>query len=174
MLSLARNLVAEQRFAFDLMVDYAKKVIKCRKNDQPLPKALRPLITGGAGTGKSFCIKSISKWTEAILRKSGDHPNLPRVLVVAPTGIAASLIDGITLDSAFNFKFGSRDNSISDRKIDHFRNALKDLKVVVGDEFSLMGSDKLIRTHYRFKEIFQTHITDLFANKAMVLVGDVP
>ena len=164
MLSLARNLVAEQRFAFDLMVDYAKKIVKCRKNDQPLPKAPCLVITGGAGTGKSFCIKSISKWTETILRRSGDHPNLPRVLIVAPTGIAASLIDGITLDSAFNFKFGSRDNSISDGKIDHFRNALKDFKAVIGDEFSLIGSDKLIRTHCRFKVIFQTDIRDLFAN----------
>ena len=56
MLSLARNLVAEQRFAFDLMVDYAKKIVKCRKNDQPLPKGPLLVITGRAGTGKSFCI----------------------------------------------------------------------------------------------------------------------
>ena len=60
MLDLARNLVPEQRFAFDLIVDYAKKVVKCRKSNKPLPLAPKIVIHGGAGTGKSFCIKSIS------------------------------------------------------------------------------------------------------------------
>jgi hypothetical protein len=44
------------------------------------------------GVGKSATIRAIASWAEKILRKSGDHPNRPRVLICAPTGKAASLI----------------------------------------------------------------------------------
>ena len=44
------------------------------------------------GVGKSAVIEAISIHAEKILRKSGHHPNNPRVLVCAPTGKAASII----------------------------------------------------------------------------------
>ena len=45
-----------------------------------------------SGVGKSALIKAITIQSEKVLRKSGDHPNHPHVLVCAPTGKAASLI----------------------------------------------------------------------------------
>ena len=50
------------------------------------------LISGGGGVGKSFLINCIKLWTEKILRSPGDHPNKPKTLIMAPTGVAASLI----------------------------------------------------------------------------------
>ena len=44
------------------------------------------------GVGKSAVIEAISLHAEKILRKPGDHPFNPRVLVCAPTGKAASII----------------------------------------------------------------------------------
>ena len=44
------------------------------------------------GVGKSAIIEAISLHAEKILRKSGDNPHNPRVLVCAPTGKAASII----------------------------------------------------------------------------------
>ena len=52
-------------------------------------------ITGGGGTGKSFLIHVIHKWTEKILRSPGDHPDKPKTLILAPTGVAACLIGNI-------------------------------------------------------------------------------
>ena len=53
---------------------------------------LLAIIHGGAGVGKSATIRSITLWAEKILRKAGDNPNYPNLLICAPTGKAASLI----------------------------------------------------------------------------------
>ena len=44
------------------------------------------------GTGKSATIEVIAMQAEKILRAEGDKPNHPRVLLLAQTGKAASLI----------------------------------------------------------------------------------
>jgi hypothetical protein len=44
------------------------------------------------GVGKSAVIEVCSMHAENILRESGDKPNHPRVLLLAHTGKAASLI----------------------------------------------------------------------------------
>ena len=44
-----------------------------------------------------------SKWAEKILIKAGDSPNRPKILLVAPTGKAASLI-GIETTYLLRFK----------------------------------------------------------------------
>ena len=49
-------------------------------------------IIGGGGVGKTFLTSIMSQFVEKILRNVGDHPFQPKVLLVAPTGIAASLI----------------------------------------------------------------------------------
>ena len=47
---------------------------------------------GGAGVGKSFLIRVVAKYVEQILRRPGDNPDRPKVILLAPTGMAASLI----------------------------------------------------------------------------------
>ena len=49
-------------------------------------------FSGDAGTGKSHFIFVASRWAEKILIKSGDNPHRPKILLLAPTGKAASLI----------------------------------------------------------------------------------
>ena len=44
------------------------------------------------GTGKSMLINVASQWAEEILLKVGDDPTKPRVMLMAFTGMAASLI----------------------------------------------------------------------------------
>ena len=41
-------------------------------------------VHGGAGAGKSATIKVITSHAEKILRKAGDHPNKPRILLDEP------------------------------------------------------------------------------------------
>ena len=52
-----------------------------------------------------------------------------------------------------------------------YRNALKDLKVVIVDEMSLLSCDLLYELHLRLCQIFQSE--DPFANKTIILVGDL-
>ena len=44
------------------------------------------------GVGKSMIINVASQWAEVILLKVGDDPTKPRVMLMAFTGMAASLI----------------------------------------------------------------------------------
>ena len=50
------------------------------------------VFSGGAGSGKSHVIRVVAKWLEFILRKPGDHPMKPKVLLLGFTGMAANLI----------------------------------------------------------------------------------
>lgn len=87
-----RRLVSEQRLLLNIAVHYSKEVLKARSSPRERPTPFRIIIHGGAGNGKSDVIKVIAAWVEKILRKAGDHPNKPRVLKLAATGKAASLI----------------------------------------------------------------------------------
>ena len=44
------------------------------------------------GTGKSATTKVCSQWVEQILRRGEAKPGKPRVLLICPTGMAASVI----------------------------------------------------------------------------------
>ena len=49
-------------------------------------------IPGGAGVGKSFMIRALAKYVEKILRLPGDDPTKPKIILLGPTGMSASLI----------------------------------------------------------------------------------
>ena len=49
-------------------------------------------ILGDGGTGKSYWISITSQWAEKTMIQTGDNPNRPKILLLAPTGKAASLI----------------------------------------------------------------------------------
>ena len=47
---------------------------------------------GGGGVGKSYLIQTAAQWIDHILRKSNDNPDMPKVLLLAYTGVAAAII----------------------------------------------------------------------------------
>ena len=88
-------------------------------------------------------IKTLAQWITSILLTSGDSTNFPYVLKSAFTGTAASLIEGVTLHSAFSFSFENKHYSLSDKNRDAKRTALKNLKMVIIDEISMVKADML-------------------------------
>ena len=98
------------------------------------------MVHGGAGSGKTFVIKTLAQWVQQILQKHGDAFNSPYVIKSAFTGTAASLIEGMTLHSAFGFDFGNKHYSLSDKTRDAKRNILRNLKLVIIDEISMVKS----------------------------------
>ena len=84
----------------------------------PIPPSTSTIVIGGAGSGKSTVINVLKQWIHLILRKEGDNPDLPYVIVVAPTGTAAANVRGQTLHSAFGFNFDNKHYSLSDKKRD--------------------------------------------------------
>ena len=65
------------------------------------------MVHGGAGSGKSTLINVISQQVNHILRKDGDDPDCPYVILSAYTGAAAANIAGQTLHTLFSFNFGA-------------------------------------------------------------------
>lgn len=78
--------------------------------------------------------------------------------------------DGVTIHTGLGFKFGFN-TPLSDKKLAKLREDLSELKLIIIDEFSLVGSDMLVGIHKRLCEIFCSE--DLFANKSVLLVGDI-
>ena len=112
------------------------------------------------------------QWFEKILRQSGDDPEKPYVLVTAFTGTAAANIDGMTLHSAFNFNFGNEFLSLGDKTRDEKREYLRNLKLVVIDELSMLKADMLYQLDLRLRELMQ-NAEVIFGGCALLLLGDV-
>src|SRR5699024_9627211 len=73
-----------------------------KKNLRKFSELLRLFITGGPGTGKTYTLKLL---VEAINRTYAQLLNDPNnneyVKVAAPTGVAALLVNGMTIHSLF-------------------------------------------------------------------------
>ena len=95
--SMSRMLGEEQALVLDQVLNHCRQVVRARKNLTEVPIPVRILVLGGAGVGKSATIKIVAHHAENILRQAGSHPHKPRVLMLGPTGKAASLIGEFSL-----------------------------------------------------------------------------
>ena len=77
---------------------------------------------------------------------------------------------GQTLHYAFDFKFGTDHNALSNKKRDEYRDAFKDLEIIIIDELSMVSADMLYRLELRLQEIFISD--DHFGGKLITFVGD--
>ena len=161
----------EQRLVINCATTYArswKKSLKgiCKPHSPPLIS-----IQGGAGSGKSTCIDITTQHMEKIFRTEGDDPSCPYILKCAPTGSAASVISGQTLHQCFSFNFGNNFITLGDQKRDSVRNKLKNLKVLIIDEISMVIVDLQYKLHLRLQEITQSK--KIFGGIAIFCFGDL-
>ena len=170
-MDLTNKLDNDQRLVLSIALNYSRQIqISRKKPTKIIPPLL--IIQGGAGAGKSLLIKAISQWLEKNLRQAGDDPDKPYVLITAHTGSAASNVDGMTLHSAFNFNFGNEFMSLGDKTRDEKREHLKNLKMVIVDELSLLKADMLYQLDLRLKELKQnTEVA--FGGCSILLFGDI-
>ena len=94
---------------------------------------------------------------------------------MAPTGVAAINIDGTTINTALAIPKETGDYlpAMSDQKKTQYRLSLKDLKLIIVDEISMVGNSTLLHIHQRLKEIFDCSSTKLFAGISIIAVGDL-
>ena len=107
------------------------------------------------GPDKSMLINLTSLLVQKILTNPGDDPCSPYLILAAPTGMAASNIEGQTLHTAFKFTFGNEYKSLSDKNRDLQRDFFKNEEVIIIDEFSMMKSCQLYHLHMRLCEVKQ-------------------
>ena len=88
------------------------------------------------------------------------------------TGTAASNIEGQTLHASFGFPFDNKYYSLSDKVRDQKRAALKNLKMIIIDEISMVKSDMLYQLDLRLQEITEKAGVP-FGGLAVITFGDM-
>ena len=99
----------------------------------------------------------------------------PKVLLLAPTGVAAVNIDGTTIHSALHIPvgyFGRNLPGLSNKMKSNLRNKYLKLKVLVIDEISMVSNDMLFNIHLRLVEIFGFQGNKPFAGLTVIIIGD--
>lgn len=134
----------EQQAAFDAIVKGSGNV----------------LLTGNAGTGKSFVLKQAIQALQA--QDQG-------VMVCATTGVASTLIGGKTVHSALGINpFGNVKSNFSSM-MSKFEN-ISQTDIIVIDEVSMMSPDLLDQIDHIFRKMFEHHKP--FGGMRFVFVGD--
>jgi len=79
-----------QKEALTMALDYAKKLttfpLSSKRQHLPVPTAPLVIVHGGAGSGKSRLISSIYNMVTDTLKKPGDNPDCPYILLTSFTG----------------------------------------------------------------------------------------
>ena len=109
-------------------------------------------LTGEAGSGKSFVIKAIKEWANC---------NNKKMVITAPTGIAAQLVGGITIHSFINSYVDKKDKlSYLVNYSDPEANAsmyeyISSHEIIVVDEISMLNRNMLQIFNKRIKQSYQ-------------------
>ena len=130
------------------------------------------MVHGGAGAGKSTVINILAQLTQKILQKEGDNIDCPCVIKTAFTGTAASNIEGQTLHASFGFSFDNKHYSLSDKSRDQKKTSMKNLKMIIIEEISMVKSDMLYRLDLRLQEITE-RVGIPFGSIAIFAFGDM-
>ena len=135
-------------------------------------KPFTMFVSGVGGTGKSFLIATVKALIDS-LWKTEDIT----CAIAAPTGLAAFNVGGITLHRLFRLpvEHDSRGATYwrlrpESQKI--MRTKLRNLKLVIVDEVSMVSSLNLTYMHMRLEELFNGG-DKYFGAKNVLLVGDI-
>jgi ATP-dependent exoDNAse (exonuclease V) alpha subunit len=154
-----------QRHAYDTFLTWCRNTIK----------NLNSLKPGGGAAGKSHLIKTIYHTAVKTFRHPPINPELPTLLLMAPTGVAAINIGGTTINTALAIPKQTGDNlpAMLDQKKTQLRRSLTDLKLTIIDEISMVGNTTLLHIHQKLKQIFGTASSLLFGGISIIAVGDL-
>ncbi|XP_051155189.1 ATP-dependent DNA helicase pif1-like [Leptopilina boulardi] len=148
-------------------------IINIAPGQDKLP--LRIFISGSTGVGKSKTIDAIYQSVSNYLTKNKVlNPDSAKVLLCAPSGKAAFLINGVTLHTAFALpitQFGGKVQELSSNVANTLREKMNDVELLIIDEVSMVGSTTLNRVDVRLRQI--KGINDSFGGISVILVGDL-
>lgn len=103
------------------------------------------------------------------------NPELPTILLMAPTGVSAININGTTINTGLAIPKDTSDNlpAMSDQKKTQMRLTFSELKLLIIDEISMVANITLLHVHQRLKQVFGTANLQLFAGISITAVGDL-
>jgi hypothetical protein len=145
---LISDLNNQQRKIFD---DFCERVVSTDINEPPVYL----FIAGEAGTGKSHLVRLLIEAVKLIKTKAGDDIKKPTVLTMAPTGNAAFIIGGRTIDSALGFSPMETNRYVQTEpaRMATMKYQYEDADVLFIDEISMVGSMKLTKINFRLQDL---------------------
>ena len=153
-----------------------KLAISCKKivifRDCSATRNFYLYIGGNAGTGKSFLLKAMINAAKKRGKRSGAELDKPFSITLAPTGVAAYLVNGTTIESALGIQ-PSKDKAYiknEPSKNSSLRFLYEDLRVIFIDEVSMLGSDMLTKMNFRLQDIMG--IKEFMGGLSIVCTGD--
>ncbi|MCP4491608.1 MAG: AAA family ATPase [Gammaproteobacteria bacterium] len=171
-----KQLNGDQRKVFDDIIGQVQHQKHCcDPNCQHQP--IRMFVSGVAGTGKSFVIETVTNQIKHMFPEE-DKKGIV-VAVLAPTGLAAYNVQGQTVHRFLSLpvQHTSKSKHPTYFKMHHdnlkeLRGKLKNLKLIIIDEISMVSSVTLAFIHKRLEEI--EDITGVaFGNHNLILFGDM-
>ena len=143
---------------------YVKNHLKSSKSQ------LQIFITGGAGVGKSYLIKTLVEYINTMHAiYSGVNP----VVVLAPTGIAACNINGYTIHTALKIPVQHSKSydfkQLSSQVLQKLRNTFRYVHTIIIDEISMVSALMLEHIHLRLQAIRNNDLA--FGGFHMILCG---
>ena len=107
---------------------------------------------------------------KVFLYQSGD-PAKPRVLSLAPTGVAAININSNTVHSGLHIPCRGKLLLMNDTNKAELRNKYSEVEIVIIDEISMVSSKLFYQIHKRLNEIFRPGQDVPFGVKSVLVCG---
>ncbi len=117
-------------------------------------------VTGRAGTGKSTLLEHFREHTKK------------KIVVLAPTGVAALNVRGQTIHSFFHFKPGITPATVKRRVDKEDKNIYEELHSIVIDEISMVRAD-LLDCVDRALRLNRNRMAEPFGGVQMIFIGDL-
>ena len=121
---------------------------------------LRMIVSGTAGTGKSYLIHCLRLLLQHHLR------------VAAPTGVAAFNVDGHTLHSLLGLPTRGDFKDLEGERLNKLQQSFSDIKCIIIDEMSMVGRKTLGQVDRRLRQAFPHHTQKVFGGCSCLLFGD--
>ena len=139
-------------------------------------KPIHMFVSGVGGTGKSFLIETIRAKVAEIWKNDSKDGDII-CAVAAPTGLAAYIINGVTVHRLFQLPIEHEGKtagywSLPKESQKVMRANLRRLKLLIIDEVSMLSNLNLAYIHLRLEEIFGDS-TNWFGATNVLFVGDI-
>ena len=170
--NMVTSLNEKQSKVHDFITSWCTDMILTHKDERP--PAFHIFLTGGAGVGKSHLVRTLVQTATKIFNRN-NQTDSNHVLVCAPTGTAAYNIAGYTIHSAFVLPINESKHDdyipLSNEKLAGLKEAIGNIKILVLDEISMVGTDMALSIHRRLCDIMGNQ--EPFGGVSVLAVGDL-
>ena len=107
-----------------------------------------------------------------VMMYKGGGPEKPRIILLAPTGVAAVHTNGTTIRAGLQIDVGGKMFPLIDQQRAVLRNKLSEVKIIIIDEISMVSSMLLYQVNQRLNGIFGYSDQLPFAGMSVIVCGD--